>query len=1086
MATYTSTEQSGASRSYMAYLSQLNQRKVIPDPMTWPKHALTFRNTHENVDDTAEIDSLLTASSVDTEQLLISPHHYHLHSRHGSNYSDIPYYSDDDLPALPLSNRKNKNLYIYSLHHRKNRLKNKTRSNSEYIQHTNRRKNIKIPPVSSYFSNQFYSNSNSMESNEIVKCKQQDRAPSVVLPISPKHKNGKYPSLKQCNSSLDPLKIAQSSPLKQSPLTKENILKLNKENTCFTESIATLSDTSEQVNNNLDKIGKELRKISIFGSMDVEHNGSEIPKSIDTNTQVTSRSMSRRVLPVQTQKLKHREGGIKKAIKQNKRHSSDFGIKTPLGELIEYDAEEKEMDFKSTIYGKNFYLHKENRPKLKRTEQCDDVDQVSEVSTATISTMPFCLIPMTRRNGSADQGFLKKLYSSNSSIPRSVAVKEPHSNSLIHDILHGLDDDDEEEIIQQHIKKMTNTTTTSTTVSCSKPYARQTEIKSNPVDLHGPNVKISFKRRTNSSLCANIWLILFHSTSLISYLSEGYVYKIYYDSRGKTVELLGWMAVSTFIFIIYILMLLYYNKPKTKWKQKEYAFVHGTNPKRKRVVSRSLIISSMLNCSHFTLQFVAYIFLLIVWTENDWMSLIDTTNNFDTHQLLILVTILLIQCVCLSMTILNIFGYLMERKHYHFQSLSFRVLSFFLDIIRIAFVVYIAWNATDQILSSFYYFYFYAEYWILFLLLATARYILICANIKGLYQRLGIIRFIIYCIYSLIEPIFRFIIVEMFPHLSVYCMIHNIGTGKFDHFQNYNCLSIKNLSFRRTFDRYLSEQHYRLLDLFEFIQNGLYECIHDDAFQLSGSTKQEIMRRVLVVNYQLMMGYDTTFDEVDDDERLLTLHNIISFEYQRMKNMAMYPWKMHKMKQNGKVYDDLFLNRSINSHSHIFMQWFVQNDLISNFHFEWNQGFIIGHALFTGAYCKYLLCLCYIFTRITNVCWMYFICMNWIIHLLYSTTEEGVNQFLMLYTCASIVALHIFAHFMWIVLGMKAYKFEKCIWYLMPTLNANHLHKLLNGHAKKSPIDIYEWLCYNHMVGNRLYRHFGYNAGGVILSYLDY
>merc|ERR1712228_1120403 len=108
--------------------------------------------------------------------------------------------------------------------------------------------------------------------------------------------------------------------------------------------------------NNLEKIGKELRKISIFGSMNVEHNGSECaeilnvhPNSVmnsseylndDTSVNLShgdfvsrnmeevnskylqhtkSNSMNRRILPVQTQKLKHRETK-KKAIKQNKRH----------------------------------------------------------------------------------------------------------------------------------------------------------------------------------------------------------------------------------------------------------------------------------------------------------------------------------------------------------------------------------------------------------------------------------------------------------------------------------------------------------------------------------------------------------------------------------------------------------------------------------------------------------------------------------------------------------------------------------------------------------------------------------------------
>ena len=795
----------------------------------------------------------------------------------------------------------------------------------------------------------------------------------------------------------------------------------------------------------------------------------------------------------------------------------------------------------------------------KRSKSKSNDSHRTEDST---DTMPSLLIPITRPSDE-EQEFLKLYHN-----PRSDGIynkyKGNYSKSSIMPDNDGensdsgdeevvCDDDDEDaKQMEYHdplVNKDINGYNDNLSASSFHPslYSTRTE-----------NGKLSFAVRSSISQCFDLWLIMFHFISIISYISEIFICYTYYQIRGFRYELIG-CALLFVIFLIYVRLLIKntasYKAEKTvqraknpinigmqkiKWSR-DFAYnspqynVNHSAQKRFWVI-RGLIVSSMVNCTHFTLQFVIYIFLLL--TVDDW----SVFGDFKKHQLYLLTTIIIFQCVCLSMTIINIIAYLWERNHYHSQSLSFRVLCLYLDIIRIIFVIYIIWNINRNIISSFYYLYFYVEYWLLFTLLILLRLIVICCNWKPMYQQFGCCRFCLYILYSLIEPLFRFIVIELFPHCCIYYMIHNIGTGKFDHYASFekyflfcskNIVSIKQLICAPTisdrdpgnFYQNTVSRHYQLREIFEFIENGVYEYVQDDKFELSDESQQEILRRILTINYQILINDEISKSaQLHRHNKLLDLNNIILYEFHKMFQLALYPSKIHDMRQNylknsgshhddtpPREYDDIFQNRSISSKSSIFMEWFVQNELIANLHFEWNNNFIVTHYLYTTFYCKYIVTLFYIFTRITNICWIYFIIMNCIIYLLNdekNTKNMSLEyKLLLLYICGIIILLQMFAHIMLLLFGSKSYKFEKAVWFLLPSLNAKYIHRLLNpikiflnnpnddqndDYSSnittttniKTAVDIYESFCYKHIVSNHLYDNLGYDIGAVVVSFL--
>eukprot|EP01084_Bolivina_argentea_P177732 307364_1 len=195
------------------------------------------------------------------------------------------------------------------------------------------------------------------------------------------------------------------------------------------------------------------------------------------------------------------------------------------------------------------------------------------------------------------------------------------------------------------------------------------------------------------------------------------------------------------------------------------------------------------------------------------------------------------------------------------------------------------------------------------------------------------------------------------------------------------------------------------------------------------------------------------------------------------------------------MYDDLFQNKHI-SKTNIFMEWFVNNNLMSNIYFEWNNGFIVTHPIFTTLFCKYIITLFYIFTRITNICWLYFMVNNYILHL-FNTNDNNNNysgnkKWILIYICAVIIIIQTFAHIMLTILAIKAYNFERSIWFLLPMLNEKHIDRLLDTHFNtvdktiKNIINLYESFCYKHIISNCLYNYFGYNIGVIIMSYLGH
>ena len=63
-----------------------------------------------------------------------------------------------------------------------------------------------------------------------------------------------------------------------------------------------------------------------------------------------------------------------------------------------------------------------------------------------------------------------------------------------------------------------------------------------------------------------------------------------------------------------------------------------------------------------------------------------------------------------------------------------------------------------------------------------------------LLRSLDACRFLLFAVYSATEPLVRFVVLQLFPHCGVHCLIRNVGTGRFDDyisFCNKHALSAK-------------------------------------------------------------------------------------------------------------------------------------------------------------------------------------------------------------------------------------------------------------------------------------------------------
>eukprot|EP01083_Nonionella_stella_P125611 379922_1 len=671
------------------------------------------------------------------------------------------------------------------------------------------------------------------------------------------------------------------------------------------------------------------------------------PISDTANTIQTQYKLNRKVGPLQMQNNKPK-------IKQNKKHSIDFDRAYPTKHVqqymndsmnldvcgddddndrfgvlnmrpsttpIAYEEEEKDMDFASTIYNYSSaglvvhdrnsantaktetyansvdleaaltFIHENHKSQHPETHQRSYNKHLSPRSERSSDTPASLVMHMSKPSDDDEEEFLPRRGRHKRSL--HVRNRDRGSNTDVIDIGErstATDDDDSDDDIPQPRLPMID-----------RHHSSHSMMENN--NNNNNNNKVSFTVRANHSWCLHLWMVAFHCTSIVCYLSAAYVYYIYYKFGGITYELLGCAMLTLIMLLIYIGMMMkntssssvsihriiFGRRNDYRYNSAQYMVNSG---RRKRVwVIRCMVISSLINCTHFLLQLVMYIYLWIVLSIYGSGSV---WTVFDAkYEVYALVTVVILQCCGLSMTIMNVIAYVWERKHYHSQSLSLRVLCLYLDLVRISFLLYLFWSLTDKVVSSFYYLYFYVEYWLLFLLLVTVRYVLICFNWTALYRTLGAVRFALYWLYSLMELVFRFIVIQLFPHCGVYYMIHNVGTGKFDHyianekhflFCGQQMMSMKKSICSANFYESTMPRHMQLLEIFEFIENGVYEEMKNDAFLLSPDVKQEMLRRILSINYQLFVDSD----DDDDALQLNLIKNIIVYEFDRMVELAVY------------------------------------------------------------------------------------------------------------------------------------------------------------------------------------------------------